>query len=186
MPEYRENWIRIILTIFTLPPYWRNGIKGGDDYIKICEKANRISFGAVIHINFEFVWLKMSGATRVSTDWTCRPIKQCFIGGSMDITYKWSWFCHDWMTRPSLAKVAMSIFETAGLRAGGTISSVVLMATPWAGWEASGDWRLLGSWFPAIRQIMLRVLPRPISSASSPPWKCGGAWAWHVPLTLFL
>jgi hypothetical protein len=38
----------------------------------------------------------------------------------------------------------------------------------------------------AIRHIMLRVLPKPMSSASRPPRKSGGASSVLYPLTLFL
>ena len=48
------------------------------------------------------------------------------------------------------------------------------------------DGRLPLAWLYAMRLIMLRVLPRPISSAKRPPWKLGGASLELSPLTLFL
>jgi len=43
-----------------------------------------------------------------------------------------------------------------------------------------------GARLAAIRHIMLRVLPKPMSSASRPPQKSGGASSVLSPLTLFL
>jgi hypothetical protein len=43
------------------------------------------------------------------------------------------------------------------------------------GWGViGGDGKLWGAWFTAMRQIMLNVLPSPMSSARSPPQKLGG------------
>lgn len=42
------------------------------------------------------------------------------------------------------------------------------------------------AWLAAIRHIMLRVLPRPMSSASRPPRKSGGGSSVLYPPTLFV
>jgi hypothetical protein len=42
------------------------------------------------------------------------------------------------------------------------------------------------AWPAAIRHIMLRVLPRPMSSANRPPRKSGGSSSVLYPPTLFV
>jgi hypothetical protein len=68
------------------------------------------------------------------------------------------------------------------VHAAGTMSKVVLMA--------ADDIELIGAggpaWLAAIRQIILRVLPRPMSSASRPPRKSGGRSSVLYPPTLFM
>jgi hypothetical protein len=62
------------------------------------------------------------------------------------------------------------------------MSKVVFIAVDCIEWIGAGG----PAWLAAIRQIILRVLPKPISSASRPPRKFGGSSAEVYPLTLFM
>jgi len=68
------------------------------------------------------------------------------------------------------------------LHAGGTMSRVVFTTVDAIDLRADGSF----AWLAAIKLIMLRVLPKPISSASRPPRKSGGAWPVLYPLTLLI
>jgi hypothetical protein len=64
------------------------------------------------------------------------------------------------------------------------MSKVVFMTV--GGIELRRVWVGRRAWLAAIRHIMLRVLPRPMSSASRPPRKSGGDSSVLYPPTLFV
>jgi hypothetical protein len=93
-------------------------------------------------------------------------------------TYKQSCFSHDCMTI-RICECCEMVIHVFHLRDGGTINSVVFIAghefTSRGSGVRGGDSGVWHAWFAAIRQIMLRVFPSPMSSARRPPRNCGGA-----------
>jgi hypothetical protein len=194
MPNDGENRFWSALRVILLPPNGRHRVEGCDNNIVLAKKINTLPVLTVENVQFEGIWTDVSGnyllefsditpGSDVKFQTELERHVAFVINGR---TYKLNCFSHACITARTL--ISSKGTELVYSQGGGTINNVVLIFGSVFGLGSGvigGDGKTVFLGCVATRQIMLRVLPNPMSSARRPPWKFGGGCSWEAPVTLF-